>query len=202
MQRIDGLEAIQIGDIRYRSELAETKFSAYLRDRVADEFRRQSSGVLTGAGVQVAMADKTALAPGAYRLIGSYWPLGEAVEISLSLRGEDGVAVTWREKVRRDSIPATLALGPDAPPKRVAKTLPWREAVPERPRFTTPVRGRPTVAETQRLLAGLGYDPGPVNGVLGSQTRQAIEAFQRNNGLGTDGRMTRDLVASLREQRR
>lgn len=202
MQRVDGLEAIKIGDIHYRSEPDETAFAAYLRDRVADEFRRQSSGVLTGAGVAVAMADEGALTPGTYRLIGTYWPLGDAVEISLSLRGEDGVAVTWREKVRRDSIPAALALGPEATPRRAVESLPWRETAPVTPRFATPVRGRQTVAEAQRLLAGMGYDPGPVNGVLGPQTRQAIEAFQRTNGLGTDGRMTRALVASLRQQRR
>ena len=206
LQRIDGLETIQIGDIRYRSEAADTAFAAYLRDRVADEFRRQSTGVLTGAGVQVDVADDdTALAPGAYRLIGTYWPLGDAVEVSLSLRGVDGVAVTWREKVRRDSIPATLAMGPSADPAPTStpEILPWQRTEPA-PQLTyaTPVRGRPTVAEAQRLLHALGYDPGPVNGILGPQMRRAIATFQRNNGLGQDGRMTRDLVVSLRERQR
>ena len=205
LQRVDGLEAIQVSDIRYRGDMAETPFGSYLRDRVADEFRRQSAGVLTGAGVQVVPHDPDMdLAPGAFRLIGTYWPLGDAVEISLSLRGSDGVAVTWREKVRRNSIPAALALGPVVEPERAPEVLPWRRAEPPRaaPTFTTSVRGRPTVAEAQRLLQALGYDVGPVNGVLGPRTRRAIAAFQRNNGLGPDGRMTRTLVASLRERSR
>lgn len=204
MQRVDGLQSIQVGEIRYRSEAADTSFASYLRDRLADEFRRQSTGVLTGAGVQVDLAaGGSALAPGTYRLIGTYWPLGESVELSLSLRGEEGVAVTWREKVRRDSIPATLALGPSVEPERTPEILPWRRAEPSPSlTYTTPVRDRPTVAEAQRLLHALGYDPGPVNGILGPQLRRAIAAFQRNNGLGQDGRMTRALVASLRERQR
>lgn len=205
MQRVDGLEVIRIGDIRYHGDTAEPPFASYLRDRVADEFRRQSTGVLTGAGVRVETQDKdTAPAFGAYRLIGTYWPLGDAVELSLSLRGADGVVVTWREKVRRNSIPATLALGPAGETGRAPDVLPWRRVETERsaPTFTTPARGLPTVAEAQRLLLALGYEPGPVNGVLGLRTRRAITAFQRNNGLGPDGRMTRALVASLREQRR
>jgi len=204
LQRVDGLESIQIGDIRYRSEAADTAFAAYLQDRVADEFRRQSTGVLTGAGVLVGVSDTdTILAPGAYRLIGTYWPLSEAVEVSLSLRGVDGIAVTWREKVRRDSIPATLAIGPAADPVPTPKVLPRQQTQPK-PQLTyaTPVRGRPTVAEAQRLLHALGYDPGPVNGILGPQMRRAIAMFQRNDGLGQDGRMTRGLVASLRERQR
>ena len=205
VQRVDGLEEIRVGDIRYRSETAATPFAAYLRDRVAYELRRQSTGVLTGAGLQVGLFDDDgSLPPGAYRLIGTYWPLGDAVELSLSLRGEDGVAVTWREKVRRSSIPAALALGPTNEPDHTPERLPWQrpQAAPAAPVFTTVVEGRPTVAEAQRLLHALGYDPGPVNGVLGPQTRRAIAAFQRNNGLGPDGRMTRRLVASLRERRR
>lgn len=204
MQRADGLETIRIGDIRYRSETPDTPFASYLRERVADEFRRQSTGVLTGATVAVTKGDVGAEAErGTYNLSGSYWPLGSAVEISLSLRGPDGAAVTWREKVRRQSIPPTLALGPAPAPDPAPEVLPWR-----RPQqapvltYATPVRGRPTVAEAQRLLHGLGYDPGPVNGVLGPRTRRAVAAFQRNNGLGPDGRMTRALVASLRRQAR
>jgi len=205
LQRVDGLEAIQVSDIRYRSDTTDTPFASYLRDRMADEFRRQSAGVLSGAGVRVVPHDQDKeLAPGAFRLIGTYWPLGEAVELSLSLRGADGVAVTWREKVRRNSIPTALALGPVGKPEKGPESLPWRRAepTPVAPTFSTPVRGRSTVAEAQRLLHALGYDPGPVNGVLGQDTRRAIAAFQRNNGLGPNGRMTRDLVVSLREQSR
>lgn len=43
------------------------------------------------------------------------------------------------------------------------------------------------VMEIQSLLKRLGYDPGPVDGVFGSRTRQAVMAFQRDFGLLADG---------------
>lgn len=202
-QRVEDMRSLRIGEIRYRSETPGTPFAAYVRDRMADEFRRLSTGVLTGAGLRVSTTDeKDEDRPGAYRLIGTYWPLGDAVELSLSLRGADGIADTWREKVRTSSIPAELALGPTVSPPpavRPAPALAWRR--PE-PVYATRIEGRATVAEAQRLLHALGYDAGPVNGILGPQTRRAIAAFQERNGFSVDGRMTRALVASLRLQSR
>lgn len=39
----------------------------------------------------------------------------------------------------------------------------------------------------QSLLSKIGYNPGPIDGVFGQQTRQAVMAFQRDNGLTPDG---------------
>ncbi|NLK72287.1 MAG: LysM peptidoglycan-binding domain-containing protein [Clostridiales bacterium] len=43
------------------------------------------------------------------------------------------------------------------------------------------------VMEIQGLLARIGYKPGPIDGIFGEQTRQAVIDFQRNNGLTPDG---------------
>ncbi|MFQ5974033.1 MAG: tol-pal system protein YbgF, partial [Alphaproteobacteria bacterium] len=52
-------------------------------------------------------------------------------------------------------------------------------------------------AEAQRLLADLGYEPGPADGETRPDTRAAIEAFQRDKGLVVDGIVTSTLVAHL-----
>ena len=39
----------------------------------------------------------------------------------------------------------------------------------------------------QSLLGKIGYEPGAIDGVFGSQTQQALIEFQRNNGLIPDG---------------
>lgn len=43
------------------------------------------------------------------------------------------------------------------------------------------------VMEIQALLRKIGYDPGPIDGVFGPQTQQAVMQFQRDNGLTPDG---------------
>ena len=43
------------------------------------------------------------------------------------------------------------------------------------------------VAEVQRRLSGLGFDPGGVDGIFGDTTHLALAEFQRNMGLVTDG---------------
>jgi len=45
----------------------------------------------------------------------------------------------------------------------------------------------PYVKLIQSLLSKIGYNPGPVDGIFGQQTRQAVIAFQRNFGLLPDG---------------
>lgn len=39
----------------------------------------------------------------------------------------------------------------------------------------------------QSLLRRIGYDPGSVDGIYGTQTQQAVSRFQRDNGLVADG---------------
>jgi peptidoglycan hydrolase-like protein with peptidoglycan-binding domain len=56
----------------------------------------------------------------------------------------------------------------------------------------------------QRLLVGLGYDPGPSDGLMRLRLRRAIRAYQHDFGQVATGRMTRRLLrelrASLRDQ--
>lgn len=52
--------------------------------------------------------------------------------------------------------------------------------------------------ELQQRLAGLGHDPGAVDGVIGGQTRNAIRAAQAKLGLPPDGYAGRSLLARLR----
>ncbi|WP_066497700.1 M14 family metallopeptidase [Abyssisolibacter fermentans] len=43
------------------------------------------------------------------------------------------------------------------------------------------------VIEIQSLLKQIGYNPGPIDGYFGTQTENAVKAFQRDNGLVADG---------------
>ncbi len=45
----------------------------------------------------------------------------------------------------------------------------------------------PEVNVLQAFLQQFGYDPGPVDGILGPKTRDAVISFQRDYGLPPDG---------------
>jgi len=73
-----------------------------------------------------------------------------------------------------------------------------------RERSTAPLRilitrrtGRQRVMDIQRLLHRLGYDPGEVDGYLGSNTGGAIQAFQRATGARATGMVTDELISAL-----
>ena len=53
-------------------------------------------------------------------------------------------------------------------------------------------------AELQRKLRALGFDPGPVDGKVGPETRRAIRAFQKRAGKPADGYANRTLLEAVR----
>jgi peptidoglycan hydrolase-like protein with peptidoglycan-binding domain len=50
------------------------------------------------------------------------------------------------------------------------------------------VKSRPNIKQVQIALANAGYNPGPIDGKMGKQTRDAIKAFQKANNLDVDAR--------------
>ena len=50
------------------------------------------------------------------------------------------------------------------------------------------------IADVQDYLAQLGYAAGPADGIIGRKTRDAIEAFQRDQGLPVTGEPTKTLA--------
>ncbi|MFQ5784469.1 MAG: peptidoglycan-binding protein [Alphaproteobacteria bacterium] len=55
----------------------------------------------------------------------------------------------------------------------------------------------PFVRNIQSDLSRLGYDPGPVDGIMGPLTTSAIRRYQQDNGLLTDGRATWELAQHI-----
>jgi peptidoglycan hydrolase-like protein with peptidoglycan-binding domain len=63
----------------------------------------------------------------------------------------------------------------------------------ERTRLALYVADSGLIATTQAGLIKLGYDPGPVDGLMGARTSAAIRAYQIDQGLRVDGAPTPDL---------
>ena len=58
-------------------------------------------------------------------------------------------------------------------------------------------QGMHDVIELQRALSARGFDPGPIDGVMGPQTRRALMSYQRQHNLAASGSLDRDTVAAL-----
>lgn len=67
------------------------------------------------------------------------------------------------------------------------------QSAPAQPRYD-----RDQVAETQRLLTLLGYDPGPIDGAMGRRTAAAIRDYERSLGLPVTGQPNRAVIVALR----
>ena len=72
--------------------------------------------------------------------------------------------------------------------------------------YSASVAAGERVLRAQRALRRLGYDPGPLDGVYGDQTEEAVRRFQRNNRLAPTGALNgptvNELVRQVRRRRR
>jgi peptidoglycan hydrolase-like protein with peptidoglycan-binding domain len=89
---------------------------------------------------------------------------------------------------------ATTASQPE--PQVVIKPTSVRDTTPD------PKAESMTVAEIQKRLLELGYQPGRVDGDMGKKTTDALRKFQKNNSLPTTGKPDRETVLKLRSQER
>lgn len=49
--------------------------------------------------------------------------------------------------------------------------------------------GKPSVKQIQKALKNAGFNPGPVDGRSGTQTRLAVKEFQKVNNISADGKV-------------
>jgi peptidoglycan hydrolase-like protein with peptidoglycan-binding domain len=54
-----------------------------------------------------------------------------------------------------------------------------------------------TVRQAQQALKDKGFDPGPVDGIVGPRTRAAVKSYQEKNSLTADGNLGSQTLGSL-----
>lgn len=101
-------------------------------------------------------------------------------------------------KVRRLVSPASEKRIPIAAEyDTVTKQVPVSEPRVEwRPVLCQTNLGSATVIRIQRALKEAGHEPGPIDGVIGSETMRAVNAFQRSKGL-SEGALTLEALEAL-----
>ena len=58
----------------------------------------------------------------------------------------------------------------------------------------------PKIAEIQKMLTKLGYDPGPADGIMGQHTKAAIQQFQAAADMPVDGKASPALRSALQRE--
>jgi len=58
-------------------------------------------------------------------------------------------------------------------------------------------RGSSNIKEVQQALKDKGYDPGPVDGVMGSKTKDALKSFQSASNLSATGTLNSETAQKL-----
>jgi peptidoglycan hydrolase-like protein with peptidoglycan-binding domain len=56
---------------------------------------------------------------------------------------------------------------------------------------------RAEIERMQKALKQQGHDPGPIDGVMGNQTRDALRAYQKKQGLEATGQLDEATTAKL-----
>lgn len=107
-----------------------------------------------------------------------------------SAAARDAVAARMTAQQISEAQQAARAWQPQATPSGIA---------PEPSPPAEGLSGRQLVAEVQRELNRLGYEAGPVDGLMGTRSRNAIRDYQGRVGLAQDGQPTTALLARLRQ---
>jgi hypothetical protein len=124
------------------------------------------------------------------------------------LKAARTLAIKLAEGVKRP-VPGSVSRPANSPSEnpQIASTKPAGSAEPANaapaapaapPSTRAPPLDQAQLAEIQRDLTRLQFDPGPSDGVLNDQTAEAIRKYQADRKLKIDGEPSRTLLSRLK----
>ena len=130
-------------------------------------------------------------------------PVQPVAAVAVDTPGEDAAVGPVLDPVEPDGADAGATAEPDeqvaaqtaAPTEAPTEAVAAADADPAD--TDDPALTRDDIRDVQRLLTDLGYDPGPVDGLMGTRTETAIAAFQAAQDLAETGEPTRGLLNAL-----
>jgi len=93
------------------------------------------------------------------------------------------------------AAPLWAQIGPRSEPGRTGPSAPG--AIDTPPGSVGTTTSNEDVRRLQQALKDKGLDPGPINGVMGPKTQEAVRAFQQRQGLNATGRLDPQTQSAL-----
>jgi peptidoglycan hydrolase-like protein with peptidoglycan-binding domain len=104
------------------------------------------------------------------------------------------------ESAARDKNAPAAATTPEAP--AAAASSPAAAPAAKVDKVSTVAAQPMGLADAQKLLAALGYQPGPADGSMGKRTVDALSKFQRDSKLPVTGKLDAATAEALRSAKR
>jgi hyperosmotically inducible protein len=182
-----------------------------LRGKVdSDEAKSTAATVAKGIdGVKSVRNDLQVVPPGDRKMIdASDKDITREVEASLSkdarlkkvdVRTDSGIVILTGEvpSIANSAHASEIARGISGV-RSVKNELTYAPANGQRERSSVTITGsQARVMATQQALKEKGFDPGPIDGVMGPRTASALKEYQKSEHLNMTGRMDSDTTAKL-----
>ncbi len=99
--------------------------------------------------------------------------------------------MTLTERVKENTTYKTLVSD------SLGHQLALQVKVGSKPKASATSTASPSMRKAQEALKSRGFDPGPIDGVLGPRTKAAIRAFQRSLGVNETGTLDEQTKTKL-----
>ena len=126
--------------------------------------------------------------------------LGKGAGIAGGVYSSVGAATEDAAKEGKDG--QAVAAGTPATPVRVDPSVNASPSGAQPPPQISAVPPTMSLAEAQRRLTELGYRPGPIDGLMGKRTSEALSQFQRKSGIPASGNLDAATSDALRKMAR
>ncbi len=156
---------------------------------VPDEFRTVSKQVLKSPAT-TRVIDEPAVYQTVKKRVVIEAPQTRTVEIPAKYKTVSVTKLVTPAQEKRIPVPAEYQTVSKRM-KTADEHMEWREILCE----TNMTHGK--ISQIQRELQKAGYNPGPIDGVIGSQTMSAVNAFQKDKNLTVSKYLTMNTIKAL-----
>src|SRR5512142_1175935 len=124
---------------------------------------------------------------GKKNMSGKYWALSVVLLAGTCV----GIAPAWSAQSKSGSADQSQegSMGSSSSPSSADSGTSSTNRSSMSRKSTSHAAGQSNVKQVQEALKDKGFDPGPIDGVMGQKTREALRSFQQSKNIKVTGRL-------------